>query len=242
MFGNFDSYTIKARLAPALIVLLPIGMAIGSWLPPNQELLGLLSTGTGTLALLALLSQLARRPGKALQEKLYDMWGGMPSVLMLSFRHTTLPHETLRRYHERLNLRVSGISLPLSEEDETKNYDRALKEYRAASDWLLNATRDKEEFRLVFAENVNYGYCRNLLGLKPHGLITWSIGFVACGLRACSPLIDWKLPTEWNWLAITYTLICVIMLFVWMFVVRPDWVRMVANEYTKQLIGAVDQV
>ena len=97
MFDNFDIYTIKARLAPALIVLLPIGMAIGAWFPLNEDTVGLLSTSISSLALLTLFSQLARGPGKRIQSKLFAKWGGMPSALMLSYSNTSLPIESRAR-------------------------------------------------------------------------------------------------------------------------------------------------
>lgn len=240
MFQHFDIYTVKARLAPALVIALPIGMALGSWLPSDQESWGLLSTGINSFALMALLSQLAHSPGKRLEKKLFKEWGGMPSALILSYAHTELSHISLHRYHTRLRELIPGIELPNSADEERNDLDKFMLQYESASDWLRATTRDREKFRLVFAELVNYGYRRNLLGLKPHGIIAWSLGFIICGLRVLSPILPWSLATGWNWLAITYTPCCMIMILVWLIVVLKKWVKPVAFQYGKQLVEAVD--
>ncbi len=38
--------------------------------------------------------------------------------------------------------------------------------YNDAAAWLREATRDTSKFRVLFDENMTYGYFRNLLGLK----------------------------------------------------------------------------
>ena len=43
--------------------------------------------------------------------------------------------------------------------------------YAAGALWLIEHTRDRTRFPILFAENVGYGYRRNALGLKPLGLV-----------------------------------------------------------------------
>ena len=59
-------------------------------------------------------------------------------------------------------------ALPTKEEEESSPVSADTK-YKSAIGSLLEATRDTSKFPLVFAENANYGFRRNLWGLRPIG-------------------------------------------------------------------------
>lgn len=242
LLKSFDNYTVKARLAPVFFTVLPIGMGLGAWISFDKIPLGLLTTAVSSFALLTFLSQVGRDRGKAMQEQLFKDWGGMPSVVMLSYSHSAFPPGSLNRYHQRLTQLIPGISCPVSKESEQQSQGKAIEAYTSASDWLRSATRDREKFKLIHVENTNYGYRRNLLGLKPHGLTMAVIGLLSTTLRSVSPLLDSGFPKENSGLAIVYSLACLAFLLMWIFVVRPEWVRSTANEYAKQLIESIDRL
>jgi len=81
-----DTYNLRARLAPSVIVFLPVVFAITSWWPSGVKWPGIL-VGTGvSLALGTLLSQLGRDLGKAKQVRLFESWGGIPTTQLLAHR------------------------------------------------------------------------------------------------------------------------------------------------------------
>lgn len=242
MLNQLDKYTRNARLKPAVVMLLPVGMAVASWVPIDSAILNGLSAIGVTAALSLLLSHLVRGPGKRLEVELYDSWGGMPSVLMLSYAHTKLPRESLSRYHTLLNRLVSGIQLPSDAQDEANNLPMYTTQYRIASDWLLSNTRSQERFGLVFAENVNYGFRRNLLGIKGFGLTFSIIGSLVTGVRTFAPMIKFGLPTSFSLIAAIYFAVSLLMILLWLVVVRPSWVRVTADEFARQLLLASDQL
>ncbi len=53
--------------------------------------------------------------------------------------------------------------------------------YERCGNWLRENTRDTKKFKLLFDENINYGYRRNLLGLKAPGLAIDALVLAACG-------------------------------------------------------------
>jgi len=53
---------------------------------------------------------------------------------------------------------------------ETENAEKADAFYVLAGNWLRERTRDHLKFKVLFEENVVYGFRRNLLGLKWIGL------------------------------------------------------------------------
>src|SRR5437016_2198630 len=87
---GFDRYERKARITPALIVLLPLGAAAYAWLrgaAPSLsffESLGI--SGTVSAAITLLLAQLARTIGKRKERSLWNSWGGRPTALLLRHR------------------------------------------------------------------------------------------------------------------------------------------------------------
>lgn len=233
---GFDKYSVNARLIPALIVLLPIGLSAASLFP--QKFLGWdlivwlgASSGIGIF-----LEQLVRDKGKAKEFYLFDRWEGDPVVLMLSHHKSTMNPATLGRYHQKLsNL---GIKIPPAH-SEPASYKELHDIYEPAKSLLKSKTRDEEKFAMIFTESVNYGFRRNLWGMKPYALI-FTI-FSTC-------LVIAQIYPQWRdlsdarpvvWVAL---MLDILFLLIWIFYIRPEWIRMTRNEYAKQLLYACDQL
>lgn len=73
--------------------------------------------------------------------------------------------------------KIVNFNLPTREQEETdtKGADSV---YESATKWLREKTRDKKKFRLLFTDNINYGFARNLLGMKGVGLTTAVLTFI----------------------------------------------------------------
>jgi hypothetical protein len=78
-----DPYGRQARLYPALIVILPIALLIGTWFPALWSTWAALVSLASSFGLILLLSQVARDRGKQGEPELYRTWGGKPSVAVL---------------------------------------------------------------------------------------------------------------------------------------------------------------
>jgi len=180
---NFDEYNRKARLAPTLIVSLPIATILLVLFPNNiwsfGNAIGLL-VGFGVLRLL---TQLSRNMGKVVEERLYTDWGGKPTTYCL--RHRTNPNKVqLARWHNDLH-KLTKQKMPSPAEEES-NPEFADQVYDTCIKSLIIRTRDPKKFPLIYEENCNYGFSRNLLGMKILGLITSSLSFLILGLYCAS--------------------------------------------------------
>ena len=230
-----DKYAFNARIVPALIVLLPIGLSLAT-LFPNKFARWDIIVWLGTSAGLAVfLEQLARDRGKRKEPGLYKLWGGKPSTRMLRHRDSTLSVPTLARYHERLT-RLIPISMPTPEEEKS-NSDRADAIYDSCGDFLRARSRDKEKFPLVFEENVNYGFRRNLWGMKPVAVILNILSMLLVFTQIhpyCTELTSAK-PVAWVAMILNISF-----LMIWFFVIKPDWVKTAAEAYAIQLLSTVD--
>ncbi|MGH9970589.1 MAG: hypothetical protein ACREBG_22755 [Pyrinomonadaceae bacterium] len=165
-----DPYERKARLWPALLVIFPPIVTL--------ELLygSRISTWTNVVMLAAscggfyLLASVCRERGKRLEPKLYEAWGGKPTTQLLRHRNPFMDRVTKQRYHGVLEAKIKK-QFP-DQDQETSEPGNADEIYQSAVSWLLRHTRDttQSEFRLLFRENISYGFRRNALGLKPFGL------------------------------------------------------------------------
>src|ERR1700694_366223 len=94
----------------------------------------------------------------------------MPSTAMLRHRDLRLPAPLKTRYKTCLQKHLPDPAFPAAE-DEERNPVAADALYASAGAWLLGQTRDRARFGLLFEENVNYGFRRNLWAWKPAALL-----------------------------------------------------------------------
>lgn len=236
-----DPYNRKARLQPALLTLLPVLAASVLLVPEIQSSWG------GAIGVLVYcggamwLTQLGRDRGKALEPTLFKAWGGKPSVAMLRHRDSRISKTTKERYRAFLERRVPDLKLA-SQEDENRAPANADDGYESATAWLLAKTRDRERFRLIFEENINYGFRRNIWALKPLALIVdallistilTTVTTASSGTtRAILEMID-----KSTWAA---AMLSLGHMLTFALVVRRDWVRTTADAYAQQLLATCD--
>lgn len=247
----FDSYSRQARLYPALILLLPPLLTIIAWYP---DLLSSSAAATAlTLAtscgLLYALASFARSRGKTVEQRLLAEWGGWPTTLWLRHSDRNLPTPTKLRYHAALQRYVSRVRLPTAGEEaaDPRTADEA---YRSVVEWLKERCRG-EKYPLVEKENAEYGFRRNLRGLRMPGVVAVLLALLGSGFgiwRASNlTMMDFgaegldvliervlRAPTPLIWGAVLVDLVA---LGFWLFVVRDRWVRQAGDQYTRALLS-----
>lgn len=234
-----DSYDRRARLYPALLVFLPLGLGVCSWIPMDLEFMQTLAGIAVSLGGGSFLAQLARDLGKKKEAWLFESWGGKPSVQFLSYRFDRMAPQTLARCHEKLRKMDPNLTLPRSAEEEADAPEKAWAAYESANDLLLARTRGHEKFAILFDENISYGYRRNLWGMKPAGIFCSLVGFAAGASRFGYVLYtvgQWSLP------AIVATVVSVFLLVLWSIRITPIWVKVSAEAFARQLLLACDEI
>jgi hypothetical protein len=171
-----DAYDLRARLFPALIVSLPVVAFVYGALPSARSFWGGVSGTVLGAAVLFALMRFGRDRGARLQKHLYKLWGGTPTTIMLRHRDQSLDPYTKERYKRTL-ARLSGLTFP-SEPEELAHPKEADDIYDSAVRNLLEHRRRQSD-KLVFNENCNYGFVRNLVGLKRVGLVIVSLALGA---------------------------------------------------------------
>ena len=191
---------------------------------------GLLGAAGGA----AVVAQVGRELGRKKEPNLWKSWGGPPTTRLL--RHHCLhgdPKLTpgLRRKVEEW----IGYPLPTQDEEVVTS--------------LREATRDTSRFPLVFAENANYGFRRNLWGLRPIGTAVAVVVFLISWTLSLITIWGQPWPEPWWDVIANPDSVAVIRIIVavantgfaafWLFWVKPSWVEDVANAYALRLLESV---
>lgn len=235
----FDEYSLNARVRPSLLALLPPTLSIYVVFPQLYELaVGLVSL----LLLFGLITALAhfvRYMGIIAERKLYKTWGGKPTTYLLRQGDNGIDKVTKRRYYDFFKSNINGWALP-DIELENSNPAEADAFYESAVKWLLEKTRDKREYRLLFKENISYGFRRNCFGIKWYAVLLSisSITFLAIDI-----LLPELLTTQTN-LVFSMAAIfvsCILVLW-WLLLVNPNWVKDSAENYAIRLLSSCEKI
>jgi hypothetical protein len=233
-----DRYERKARLYPALLLVMPVavvtGCGLGASLSRVEAAAGLVVSCGGLL----LLAQVARDAGKRKERTLFDKWGGTPSASI--FRHVDVRVDriTKGRYHKRMSGLVKNAKAP-SAENEAADPIAADEVYTSWSTYLRVHTRDSRKHALIFQENVNYGYRRNVWGLRSAGITVTSASFAGA---VAWIYFRYRSSGQISVELIFALVVTSILLLLWLFHFTADWVRVPADAYAERLAEAIDSL
>ncbi len=173
-----DLYMVRARWFPAVIAGAPaiaFASIFVSW--GGLGLPHLIAT-TALGVLLVVFADVARRRGRAIEPALISKMGGLPSTTMLRHLDDTYDDADKSRIHAFMSSKLNeGSPSRKLEEDDPGAADSF---YARGCTWLRENTRDTKKFSVLFAENVTYGFRRNLLGLKVPGFILNAVIALSC--------------------------------------------------------------
>lgn len=180
MFVMMDRYTFNARVAPVVIIVLALPLAVSAWIPFSEWPTKLVGFSTVLVVGAYAASFLARDAGKALQGLLWTSWGGPPTVQLLRHSDRTLHAQTKAHLHKHIVSLGIVNELP-SAIDEADNPTAADEKYLTCSDWLRRKALELKAnapFDVVHSENIGYGFRRNLLGIRKFGLVLDAFSFL----------------------------------------------------------------
>jgi hypothetical protein len=185
MFKVLDAYSLRARLFPSLLAVIPALAALAILISWNRFGLTSAIATTAIPVLVFAAADIARRLGKRVERKIYAELGGKPSVAMLRYSDDTFAPETRAQYRAFLSSMI-GRPSP-TEQGERDDPVAADAFYERGCGWLRENTRNTSKFPVLFSENITYGYRRNLLGLR------WpALGLNAVIVLMCILFLYWK--------------------------------------------------
>lgn len=212
-------------MTPGLLAVVPAGVTAVALGVENSSAISTMIGLVITAGAPVLLMDFVRNRGLTVQERLYRQWGGAPTTQLL--RLTESKSSPTRRDHwrERITTRAS-VDLPTAQE-ETADPTRADEKYGIATTWAREQTRENP---VVLEENRNYGFHRNLLGMR-------SLGVSLSGLSVVMAAVA-VLNTETSGSMLVAASINLAMLVFWIVYPSESRVEVAAFRYATRLFDA----
>ncbi|SDG21895.1 hypothetical protein [Thalassobaculum litoreum] len=235
-----DAYDLQARHAPVVLTILPL-VLIAVLLVPEFSASPILPATFGSavvVAIYALLARYARARGRKIESQFFEVWGGMPTTAMLRHRDDRLNPHTKARFH--LALRNLGPSFIIpTAEDESVDQAEADRLYASAMDEVRRRAKAKK-YTGVRRENISYGFCRNMLALRPVALainLFCLAGF--CWIKWRASEGQFANLKEADILGVG---VMAIAAMIWIFIIRTSLVQVHAEAYARELFETIDPV
>ncbi len=230
-----DAYTFRARLVHAFLASLPAALAALPWAPDILTTVKAMGAGTLVAVLMtAIMVQVGRHAGRRLQHELFAEWGGSPTTRLLRHRETT-NSTLLHRRHAQVAM-LTGLQLPSAAEEE-QDPAKADEIYETCIAIFREKTRDTRRFGHLFSENCDYGFRRNLWGLKSFGISLAAAVVVGAGVYIAVVMrTSGRVPTP----AVVAAAGSAVVVTAWLSYVKKDWVRAVADAYAERLLATLE--
>lgn len=231
-----NAYERRARLVPGVLAILPFIVLFAvlglRQIPAISYVLGILAVaGVGPILIVGAV----RSFGKAVEQRLWVSWGGPPTTAWLRLDSPTDDIAQRDAWRKAVEV-VSGVSL-LSLRAERRDKVEADKAIERAIKRVRDKTRDKEKFELLFFENRNYGYERNIYGIRwaARGISLLSALAMAGYMVWLAPLMDRPQISAANLAGLAFCTFC---LFGWFILPSKKRVKISAEQYANELLHA----
>ncbi|MDX3712274.1 hypothetical protein [Streptomyces europaeiscabiei] len=230
-----DEYERRARLVPGLLAIFPVAILL-SVLSLRQ--LPTASYAMGAVVLIGtpvVVADIVRQQGRKVEETLWAGWGGPPTTAWLRLREPS-GNEVQRDLWRKAVAEVSRVEL-LGLRAERANPSRADQAIAAAVGQVRDRTRDNEKFKLLFNENRNYGFARNLYGVRwiGRGISLGGVLVVGAHMAWLSLGRHQDGITAENLFGVA---LCFAFFIYWCLWPSPGRVQEAANKYAQQLLQA----
>lgn len=221
----FDTYNIRARFCASIILFAPIAITIFFCF---EDIITFVNSSLILSILLAFTNYvpiLQRRIRSSTKHENY-------AAMFLHRNDRTIDTITKQRYYEKLSAADNSFSLLLSTEDENTLHACC----ESAVVFLRNRTRNNA---LVLEENINYGFCKNLMANRKPGIALCLIScmiIVAYSLYSFDSLSSVALSIKFAFIA-NITLLCF-----WIWGINDEVLKASAIRYAKTLLEAIDSL
>lgn len=220
-----DSYERKARFFPAFIVVLPIIAFVMSLnLRGEGWVMKLLVAGGAGSALVVALAQMASAAGNRFGEKFWKQRGGLPTVRWLRASDTTHSSQQKEQWFAAIK-KLTGLDIPAAVAIRPTEEDAIIAD---ATRQLRYQIRGKAAAKMVDKHNEEYGFARNLAGLRWPMLGSATLGIIGCA-------VAWKFEhgSVIGCILATCLLIYALIMFFWL----PGYVERAGDRYSESLFS-----
>lgn len=231
LFSQFvslsDRYERKARLLPGLLLAAGPALTAGALLHELSAWYAAVGAAVGVEFLAAIvLGHYARARGRALEDSLWASWGGPPTTRWLRPNDTSCSDQQKSKWRGAIK-RLTGMTIPASVRDGADaSVDQAITE---ATRQLRYVLRNKPNAAILQSHNEDYGFARNLYGVR----VLWVALAVLC-VAACGVAFAMRMK-PYAALAVSISALALSCLVA---SDLPKYVRRCADRYAESLFAA----
>ena len=227
-----DDYNRRARLVPAVLVVLPIAILAVLAVPALLTIWGKVAALLVAAGLPFVASQVVRDRGRRVQPRLYRAWHGKPAEDLLRWRSAEAAATVARRHS--LVAKHLGIELPDAAREAARPAE-ADAMYRAAVTALRERTRDAKPFPLVAEENIAYGFRRNTYACRAPAIVVCALSAIATLVIPATGMLSlgWKQQAA----LVGFDVVAAVGWALWG---NAGAVRRAAEGYARQLLAALE--
>jgi hypothetical protein len=177
-FLFFDKYELRARLAPAVLLVLPVVFPVRLLLPAG--VLGWFEALLVTLPVLYGLTFIVRALGRRAEPRLWQSWGGPPSTRLCRWRDDRMGRQKKTLLHAAVAHHLhTDLYSAQKERARPEEADHVIADAFGRVRELL---RKKDPTGLWSAHNAEYGFARNFLASATLAALLSLISAVVCGV------------------------------------------------------------
>lgn len=162
LFKIYDPYTLRVRISVGIIVMAPLILSIYLLIPGTRDISFTVILIIIAFGMCNFMISLSRHLGRKALKKCFT--GLLPAQQMLLPSDNSLDSITKKRYHRFLSSKVKNLTF-------TKDAETLNASCLSAVNWLIAQTRDSNKFPLIKEETINFGFVKNLYGLKTIGIV-----------------------------------------------------------------------
>lgn len=230
VFKIYDAYNLRVRISVGIIVLAPLVLSLYLLVPGTRSISFTAIIIAVSFGMCNLMISLSRYHGRESLRKCFPEL--LPAQQMLLPEDNSIDAITKERYHKFLSSKINNLSF-------SRDNNHVESSCNSAVNWLISQTRDAQKFPLIKEESINFGFAKNLYGLKKIGIIISSILLVV-ETTALFVKIMYSLDfLEFSCIT-TSIVISLSYLLMWIFIINKKWVIDSGKKYAKALLSSCD--
>lgn len=222
-----DAYDRKARLSPAIVTILPAIVLILSLSTANESWVTKLLSAGGVGSVLAFaLAQYASAAGNRFSDKFWPPKGGLPTLRWLRSADPSRSTAQKSQWYEAIK-RLTGLDIPQTISAKPTEEDAIIED---ATRQVRYKLRGKALAKMMDLHNMEYGFARNLAGLR------WVMaGLATLGAGGCAAAWALGHGSAWGSLLNGLLLIFALSMSAWL----PRYVERAGIRYSESFFSAL---
>ena len=222
-----DAYERKARLAPAVLTVIPaIVLVLSLNLPTESWVIKCLGAGGVGGLLIVGLTQFASTAGNQFGKKFWEKKGGLPTNAWLRRDHKGHATAQKEQWYAAIK-RLTGLDIFVVIETRPDEEDAVIND---ALNQVRHKLRGKAMAKMLETHNQEYGFARNLAGMR------WLlIGIAIIGLAGCGLAWVYHRGSAWGTLVNGLLTAIDFCFFIWL----PGYVERAGVRYAESFFPAL---